>query len=130
MPKNHPAHVERSFGLSVGFVLMFLSGLLVWRHRLTAAEIVGSIGCVLAILGELRPRLLKWPSMFWRRFAHVVGYINSRIILTLAFALVLVPVGIAWQLFGRDPLARKRGASGWTPAPVRYRNKKHYEQMF
>jgi hypothetical protein len=122
--------MERSFGLSAGFVLMFLSALLAWRHRFTPAEIAGSAGCILVILGQLRPRVLEQPRIFWGRVANLIGYINSRIILTLAFALLLVPVGIAWLLSGHDPLARARGTSGWTPAPVRYRNKKHYEQMF
>jgi hypothetical protein len=131
MPRNDRVNPERSFGLSVGFALMLLSGILVWRHRFTTAEIAGSAGCTLAILGKLRPRVLKWPGIFWWRFAHLIGYINSRIVLTLAFALLLVPAGIAWLVFGHDPLSRKRPrASGWTPTSARYRNKDHYEQMF
>ena len=51
----------------------------------------------------------------------VLGYVNARIILTIAFALVLTPMALVWRLIGRDPL----GASdahwpGWSPYPARY----------
>jgi hypothetical protein len=36
-----------------------------------------------------------------------------------------------WRLTGRDPLARRRDKwPGWSPYPERYRNRKHYEQMY
>ena len=48
-----------------------------------------------------------------RIYAHVlaaarrVGAFNNRVILTLAFALAFVPVGIARRLRGKDPLHRR-----------------------
>ena len=47
------------------------------------------------------------------------------------FVVVFVPLGVAWRLFGKDPLARKRRANrGWTPYPVRYRDRQHYSRMY
>ena len=126
-----PANPERSFGLSVGGVLLVVAAIAVWRGRILTAEIAGGIGLVLVTLGRLQPSLLKWPSAIWWRFALLLGYINARVILTLAFMLVLVPLALIWRLLGRDPLGRRRSTwTGWTPHPARYRDKSHFSRMY
>jgi len=42
----------------------------------------------------------------WSRLGLVLGWINSRIALTVIFYLVIVPMGFLMQLFGQDPMAR------------------------
>jgi len=122
---------NRSFGLSVGGVLCAIAALLVWRRRLVSAEILGAIGFTLVLLGAVRPSLLKWPSFWWFRVARVIGDFNARVLLTVMFIVVLVPISLIWRLTGRDPLARRRGAApGWTPYPGRYRDRRHYLRMY
>lgn len=122
---------ERSFGLSVGGVLCAIAAVLAWRGRTTRAEAVAGIGAVLIVLGLVRPVLLAWPSRYWWRFSRALGHVNARVLLTIAFALVLVPLGVVWRLTGKDPLARRRDRwPGWSPHPDRYRNPKHYARMF
>jgi hypothetical protein len=123
--------LERSFGLSVGGVLLLIAGVLVWRGRPGAAELVGAIGAVLVILALVRPSLLKWPRAGWMRLALALGYVNARVILTLAFVLVLTPMGLIWRLIGRDPLGRSRRRwLGWVPHHARYRSAEHYRRMY
>jgi hypothetical protein len=129
--RRGPVNPERSFGISVGTVMVLIAAYLVWRGRLLPAEIIGVTGALLVILGLTLPQLLKWPSAIWWKFALVLGYINARVILTLIFAIVLLPIAVIWRLIGRDPLARKRTSwSGWTPHPARYRARAHYERMY
>jgi hypothetical protein len=126
-----PAHPERSFGVSVGGVLILIAAYQVWRGRILPAEILGGIGAVLVLFGYTAPKLLKWPSAVWWKFAMVLGYINARVLLTVIFALVLTPVSLAWRLIGRDPLSRKRSAwPGWTAHPARYHDPQHYKRMY
>lgn len=126
-----PKNPERSFGLSVGTVLILIAAFLVWRGRMTAAPIAGSIGAVLVALGYLQPRLLRWPSAVWWKIAMVLGYVNTRVILSIAFFLVLTPIGVIWRLIGRDPLVRKRSSwAGWTAHPERYRDRSHFTRMY
>lgn len=126
-----PKNPERSFGLSVGTVLILVAAFLVWRGRITAAEIVGGIGAVLVVLGYLQPRLLKWPSAAWWKLAMFLGYVNARVILSIAFILVLTPMGLIWRLIGRDPLVRKRSSwTGWTAYPARYADRSHFTRMY
>ena len=52
----------------------------------------------------------------------VLGYVNARVILTIALRVVLTPLALVWRLIGRDPLAiKQRHWPGWSPYPARYR---------
>ena len=131
MSPKGPRNPERSFGISVGPVLCAIALLLLWRGRVGRAEVLGAIGAVLLVCGLVHPPLLKYPSAAWWRFAQILGYVNARILLTVLFGIVLVPLSIVWRLLGKDPLGRRRSAwVGWTPYPERYRDKRHYSRMY
>jgi len=126
-----PKNPERSFGISVGGVLMAIAAVLWWRGRVGRAEILGGIGLVLFVFGYVRPQLLKYPSAIWWKFAGVLGYVNARILLTVLFSILLVPISLVWRLLGKDPLARRRDQfNGWASYPARYRDRTHFERMF
>lgn len=126
-----PKNPERSFGVSVGGVLLLIAALLLWRRRIGRAEVMGAIGAVLLVLGLLSPKLLHYPSALWWRFSRALGYVNARVLLTLLFSLILVPVSFIWRALGKDPLVRRRQQfQGWTPYPVRYADRKHFERLF
>ena len=61
-----------------------------------------------------------------------LGYFNARVLLTVLFALVFVPLGLHLA----DLTARIRCAAprrlgpGWPPYPARYRDRRHYERMY
>jgi xanthine/uracil permease len=131
MSATGPKNPERSFGLSVGSVLCLIAAVLFWRGRMQRAEIVVGVGAVLLVAGLVYPPVLKWPSAAWWKFSRALGYVNARVILTVLFAIVLVPLSLVWRLTGRDPLARRRDRwPGWSPYPSRYRNPRHYDRMY
>jgi hypothetical protein len=131
MKPKGPRNPERSFGLSVGVVLCAIAALLWWKGRTTRAEVVGGIGAFLMIAGLVYAPLLKYPSAAWWQFSRVLGHVNARVLLTVLFSIVLVPLSMIWRVSGHDPLARRRDRwRGWTPYPARYRDRKHYERMY
>ena len=131
MAHKGPSNPERSFGLSVGAVLLAIAGFAIWRGRTTAAEWLGVVGAILFVLGAVAPALLYYPSKAWWRLAMALGWINARVILSIAFVVVLTPISLVWRLIGRDPLQRKRaGWKGWTPYPERYRRADHFTKMY
>jgi hypothetical protein len=131
MARRGPAHPERSFGISVGAVAVLAGLYLWWRGSVQMAAVLGTTGVMLAGLGLTAPRALYRPSRLWWRLAHLLGYINARIILTVLFAVLLVPLGLFWRLTGKDPLGRRRDRwPGWSPYPARYRDPKHYSRMY
>ena len=126
-----PRNPERSFGVSVGIVLVAIAAALWWRGRTVRAEVIGTVGTLLLTAGSMYPAMLKHPSAWWWSFARALGYVNARVLLTLLFVFIMVPLSAVWKLTGTDPLARRRQAwPGWSPYPVRYRDRKHYERMF
>jgi hypothetical protein len=131
MSRRGPAHPERSFGVSVGSVLVAMAAFFVWRGRMNAAMWTGGIGAVLFVLGLVAPMLLKRPSAVWWKLAMALGYVNARVILTIAFLLVLTPIAMVWRVIGRDPLGRRRESwPGWVPYPVRYADRSHFTRMY
>lgn len=131
MTHKGPKNPERSFGISVGCVLIAIAAFLAWRGRVGRAEVIGGIGAFLLVAGLVYAPILKWPSALWWRMAGFLGYVNSRILLTVLFAIVLVPVGVIWRLIGKDPLTlRRRSWTGWTAYPPRYRDHKHFQRMY
>jgi len=122
---------ERSFGVSVGLVLCAIAVVLWWRGRVGRAEILGAIGAFLFVAGLIYPPALKYPSAGWWRFSRTLGHFNARVLLTIMFSIVLVPISLVWRLTGKDPLSRRRKTwPGWTAYPARYRDRRHYERMF
>lgn len=49
--------------------------------------------------------LLLWGG--WKRFAHVLGVVNTKILLTMTYFLILSFISIAGRLFGADLLDRR-----------------------
>lgn len=131
MAHKGPANPERSFGVSVGAVLLGIAAYSLWRERMFTAQIAGGIGAVLLVLGLAAPALLKWPSAVWWKLAMALGYVNARIILTIAFLIVLTPIGLLWRLLGRDPLGWRRDTwPGWVPYPQRFTDRSHFSRRF
>jgi len=110
---------ERRFGLSVGGVFLALGLLLIWRAHPTIGTVLAVLGGLLVAGGLVVPRWLGPVERGWMRFAGAIGAFNARIILGLAYYLVITPVGIVMRLFGRDPLDRRLGTgdSYWRKRP-------------
>lgn len=128
---GNAARSERSFGLSVGAAWVVIGAVSLWRGRLWLAEITGGVGAALVLAGLLCPILLRTPSRLWWKFSHAIGWFNTRVLLSVVFVLILVPIGVWWRLRGKDPMSRRRQSwPGWSPRPPRYRDKQHYTKMF
>jgi Saxitoxin biosynthesis operon protein SxtJ len=122
---------ERSFGLSVGGVLILFALALAWRQRGFAAEVVGTLGGALVALGAARPRWLAPLNAVWWTLASALGWLNARILLSLVFFLLLTPIRAIWRMSGYDPLERRRQSfRGWSDYPKRYHDASHFERMF
>ena len=96
----------RQFGLMVG-VIFLLIGLwpFVWRQE--AVRIwVAVPGALLAAAGLVMPGVLKYVYQGWMWVGHVMGWVNTRIILGILFYGLVTPMGLVMKLTGRDPMRR------------------------
>ncbi len=64
--------------------------------------------------------------------AAALGYVNSRVLLTVLFYLVFAPYGFVSRLVKRDPLRRRggRGESYWTPRKQTRQAREGFERLF
>ena len=90
----------RRFGFAVGLVVLLLGCFLLWRQRGASWPLI-SIGTVLVVAASFVPSILKWVHGPWMIMAVVLGWIVTRILLTLVFFLVVTPLGLLQRLFGK-----------------------------
>lgn len=117
----------RRFGLIVGPVILLLGAIFLWRHRGAGWPLI-SIGIVLVLAAGLAPVTLKWVHGPWMIAALALGWVMTRIILTIVFFLVVTLVGLLQRVFGKRAIEvdfRAGAASYWQartarPAPEDY----------
>ena len=122
----------RKFGVTVGLGFAVL-GTISWaRDHTIAPRVLWTMGALLLVPALVYPAALGPVERVWMRFALLLGHVNTRIILTALFYVLLTPIGFVLRLF-RDPLDRslKDGrTSFWIrrdPEPV---DRARYEQQF
>jgi ABC-type uncharacterized transport system permease subunit len=67
------------------------------------------------------------------RFAAVLAWINTRLILIVMFYLIFTPMGLVMRLFGADPLGlkvEKDKGSYWKKMGQKPFNPQDYERQF
>lgn len=104
----------RKFGITMASVFLVISSLFFFRHKYNAAVNSLAVFCVFIFMGLVLPVLLKPVYIAWMRFAFILGWINTRVILVIVFYLVFTPLGLLMRLFRIDLLERKsRAGSYW-----------------
>jgi hypothetical protein len=113
----------RKFGITIGLFLMILAGYFFWRGR-DSFEILLVSGIVLCVLGLAIPIVLKPIYWIWMILAVVLGWIMTRVILSLLFYIVITPIGMLSRLSGNRFLDLK-----WDKSKDTYWNYRSTKQM-
>jgi hypothetical protein len=122
----------RNFGLLMACVLLIVCGLLWLKSAAAWPWVLGTAG-LLAVMGLAMPALLKPIYKMWMIFAVIMGWVMTRVILTLVYYLVLTPIGLAGRVFGEQFLHLKRSkesATYWVRKEGPAREKSDYERQF
>lgn len=101
----------RRFGWTVGAVFLLLAALAWWKHDGAAtplAQVLGIVGAALVAVGTAWPSGLRPVYRLWMLLAVAMGFVMTRVILTLVFALVATPLGVVRRMLGHDPMRRRR----------------------
>ena len=124
---------QRRFGMSAGLLCGLFTFRFIRHGQCVPAGVFGLLGMALIALGLAAPTRLRGPSAVWWRGLRALGWVNTRLLLSLAFFLIITPTGVVLRLLGWDPLrtnVRRRGESNWMPYAERHRDAKHYERMY
>jgi hypothetical protein len=101
---------ERQFGLIVGGLVVLI---VVIRAALKQefgwiSGLFVACGCVLMILGLLRPLWLVPLNRWWQRLGLALHKVTNPLILGLIYLVAFVPIGWLMRLFGKDMLSRSK----------------------
>jgi hypothetical protein len=132
MPGASPSELRR-FGLTVGGMFVLLGLASWWRGHVLPPRVFWTVGVLLVVPGLVAPSVLGPVQRGWMRFAMVLGEVNSRIILTVLFYVVIAPVGFVLRTFVRDPLDRSLAGnepSHWIKREGGAVDRARYEQQF
>jgi Saxitoxin biosynthesis operon protein SxtJ len=121
----------RQFGLMIGGIFLLI-GLwpFVWRQE--AVRIWAVVpGSLLAMAGLVMPGILKHIYQGWMWVGHVMGWVNTRIILGVLFYGIVTPMGLIMKMTGRDPMRRSYEPDALTYRVIRHpRPASHLKNMF
>ena len=125
-----PLSLQR-FGLSIGAILLLLGLLLIARDRVTGPPVVIA-AAILVGLAQFAPDALRFLHRAWIQFSLLLGWIMTRLLLTVLYFLVATPIGLLQRAFGKQLLdVSFRGAekSFWRPRESEI-NPETYERQF
>ena len=92
-----------------GFQAAYLKSISELEKKNKRALILGAGGVAPSIiLAFTKPILLLYPYRAWMKLGHILGWVNSRIILGLVFLIVLQPIAFIMRILGHDPLRTKK----------------------
>lgn len=106
----------RKFGLIMAlFISMIFGVLMPWIFNHAFARTPWIVGSFLAGWALVHPVSLAIIYRPWMAMAKVLGHINTTIILSLIFYILITPAALVLRLAGKDAMERKleRAASSY-----------------
>lgn len=96
----------RNFGLMVGGILCVIGIWPVVRYGEAIRLWAILPGALLIPLGLTAPTLLGPIFKIWMKIGHVMGWINTRLILGVLYFGLITPMGVVMRMFGWDSMSR------------------------
>ena len=98
----------RKFGFVFATGLVLIFGLFFpWVLEKPSPYWPWIVAAVFAVSALILPQILKPVFLLWMKIGHVLGWINTRIILGVVFFIIFAPVALLMRLFGNDPMHRR-----------------------
>ena len=122
----------KKFGITMSAAFAIIALVINLKHRHDPLP-VAVVSAVFLLLGLAIPASLKWAYIVWMKFALVLGWVNTRIILCILFYLFFTPIGIGIKILRIDLLdkrVQKDKDSYWKPKEKTPFNPLNYERQF
>ena len=119
------------FGLIFGIILSMFGLFLIYK-RIDYFIYFVSVGLIFLILGFIAPKILKPIYKIWMTFSVIVGWIMTRLILSMLFYTVITGIAILTRIIGKDFLNLKihNKESYWNNRDSDYELNQDYEKQF
>lgn len=129
--KSDPAHL-RKFGLTMAVALAIFGGLFLWRGK-PVAQYLFIAAAVFAFFAALLPRALKPVQMIWMTLAFVLGWVMTRVLLTIVFYVGITPIAFIARLSRKrflDLRFQPDAESYWEKRPPQTEGRERYENQY
>ena len=93
----------RRFGLTIATGMTVIGAVSFWRDHTVAPTMMWTAAVLIGVPALVAPAVLARVERAWLMFGNLLAWVNTRIILTVLFYVVVTPVGVCVRLF-RDPL--------------------------
>lgn len=97
---------DRAFGLTFAVVFVII-GAIIWWVTEAVAYWPFVVAAIFAALALFAAGILLPLNRFWTLIGGKFGAINNNLVLGVFYILFMIPFGLIFRLFGRDPLVRK-----------------------
>lgn len=103
--------------------LVIATGLLViWFFKPVKGLIIAA--AVVGFIGAFIPSLAKWINWFWYKLAEVMGFVMSKVLLSIVFYVFLFPIALIYRMTKKDTLQlKKKSDTYWTSRSHSYSSK-------
>lgn len=122
----------RKFGITIGVILLVIAGFLFWKEK-ESFQIFLTVGAIFFALALAKPVVLKPIYLIWMIFANILGWIMTRVILSLLFYVVFTSIGLIPRLFGKQFIElkwNKMESTYWNYRSGSVFEKERYEKQF
>lgn len=129
---NNSNEAVKKTGITVGVVLILIS-LLLWYLGKTSFIYFSITGGLFVILAFIAIPVLRPFHKLWMMLSLAMGFVMSRVILTILFYIVLTPIGLVAKLVGKRfmPLGFDKSASTyWEKRENPVKQQIDYERQF
>jgi len=93
--------ILRKFGLMVGGIFLLLGFWIYYSSQSFVGIIFLFIGILLFVFGLLFTNSLSGVFKVWMGFAFALGWVMSRVLLTLLYFFVITPIGFIAKMVGK-----------------------------
>ncbi len=98
------------FGIVMSIPFTIFAALFFWKER-PAAPYFAGVALFFLGFGLYYPAILSPIHKVWMKFAQVISWIMNRVILTVAYFVIVTPIGLIMRMLGKDLLNRKFDSS-------------------
>lgn len=107
---------QRKFGIVMAVAIMILALIRWWLHGFGAFPMgFAYVAAAFAGLGLVAPRALAPVFRLWIRFSLALNWLMTRVLLTLAFFLLIMPTRVVIAVLRKDLLS-----TAWDPEALTY----------
>ena len=122
----------RNFGFTIGLILCFIAGILFYKNHNLFTSTAYTAGVFIGF-SIILPKILKPIYLVWMIFALILGWIMTRLILSLLFFVIITFIRLIAGILGKSFLKLnqpKESKSYWNHRVGQLEKNQDYEKQY